>query len=173
MTKNNKQKRFAQTLLFQKSGAGFSLIGVIVAVFVVSIGLIAILDLSQTSLKAASFSKSRLIASGLAQEGIEVVRYIRQTHSDWDDWYSAVSSGDYLVQYDSANLLVFSETPLDFDIDSGLYQYGFGNESSFYRKIALTKMPSGDEVKVIVEIKWWKSGNWHNLTVEDRLWNWK
>lgn len=159
-----------------KTGAapksGFSLIGVIVAVFILSIGMIGVLDLSQASLRAASLSQTRLIASGLAQEGIEMVRYMRRTQSDWSDWYDAVSSGDYRVQYDNSSLLPFSETPLKFNAASGLYQYDSGDNSQFYRKIGLTKI-SADEVKVVVEVKWQRGGAWRNLTAEDRLWNWK
>jgi len=152
--------------------SGFSLIGVIVAIFIVSVGMIGILDLSQASLRAASLSQARLTASGLAQEGIEMIRYMRRGQSDWSDWYNAVSSGDYLVQYNNSNLLSFSETPLRFNSVSGLYQYDSGDNSQFYRKIGLTKI-SSDEVKVVVEVKWQRGGAWRNLTAEDRLWNWK
>ena len=154
---------------------GFSLIGVILAVFITSVGIVGMLDLSQTSLKAATLSKTRLIASGLAQEGVEVVRYTRRAQMEWDDWYDSVSSGNYLVQYNNANLLdflVFSETPLRLNAGSGLYQYDAGANSPFYRKVTLTKW-SSTEVRVIVEIKWLEKGNWHKLTVEDRLLNWK
>lgn len=159
MIRNNKQK-------------GFSLIGVILAVFITSVGIVGMLDLSQTSLKAASLSKMRLIASGLAQEGVEVVRYTRRAQTEWDDWYATVPSGDYLVQYNNTNLLVFADTPLKFNTGSGLYQYSSGNDSSFYRKVSLTKM-SSDEVEVVVEVKWHEKGIRYDLTVKDILWNWK
>jgi Tfp pilus assembly protein PilV len=151
---------------------GFSLIGVIVAVFIVAISIVGILNLSQASLKGAFSSKMRLIASGLAQEGTEIIRYMRRSQTEWDNWYSSVSSGDYLVQYNSSDLLSFSETPLRFNANSGLYQYDSGSDSLFYRKITLTKL-SSNEIQVAVEVKWRAGGNWHNLTVEDRLWNWK
>lgn len=154
------------------SKKGFSLIGVILAIFITSIGVIGMLDLSQSSLKAASLSKMRLIASGLAQEGVEVVRYIRRSQTEWDDWYDSILSGGYLIQYNSSGLLPFSEIPLKINTSNGLYQYDIGSNSYFYRKITLTKI-SLDEIKIIVEIKWIEKGNWHHLTVEDRLWNWK
>jgi len=151
---------------------GFSLIGIIVSIFIVSVGLMGILGLSNTSLKGASLSKARLIASGLAQEGVEIVKNIRKSNLEWDDWYSSVVDGDYRIQYNSAALMPFSETPLNLDTLSGLYQYDSGNDSNFYRKVTLTKI-SINEVKVVVEIKWLLKGDQRTLVIEDRLWNWK
>lgn len=155
-----------------KKEIGFSLLGVIVAVFVTSVGLVAILQLSNAALKGALPSKMRIIAAGLAQEGIEIVRDLRKRNSEWDDWYSSIIDGDYLIQYDSNSLVSFSETPLLLDENTGLYQYDLGEASSFYRKVNLTKI-SADEVSIVAEVKWFSQENWHYLTVEDRLWNWK
>ncbi len=159
---------------------GFSLIGIIVSIFIISVGLMGILGLANTSLKGAALSKARLIASGLAQEGVEVVKGIRKLNEDdesnWGNWHSNVVSGDYRIQYDSSSLMPFSETPLNLDTTSGLYQYDSGTNSIFYRKVSLTKNPDGlsdDQVKVVVEIKWLLKGGQHVLIVEDRLWNWK
>jgi len=152
---------------------GFSLLGVIIAIFITTVGLGALLSLATMSLKQASPSRMKTIASGLAQEGIEIVREIRKSYANWDDWYSGVIDGDYRVQYDSASLMPFVEIPLRLNTGSGLYQYSSGGDSHFYRKITLTKI-SADEVKAVVEVKWQtQGGQWHNLTAEDRLWNWK
>lgn len=140
--------------------------------FITLICLIGILSLVTASIKSASLSKMRLIAAGLSQEGIEVVRDMRKAKTEWSDWYSGVSSGDYRVQYNSASLISYTDTSLLFDSNTGLYQYSSGNNSPFYRRVRLTKL-SANEVKVLVEVKWLIKGNWHYLTAEDRLWNWK
>jgi hypothetical protein len=158
---------------------GLSLIGVLVAILITSTGLVAVLNLANISLKGSQVGKMRLIASGLVQEGIEIVRDIRRSNADWIDWewYGAngaiatSSSQSYLVQYNNANLISFSEAPLKINTD-GFYQYDFGNDTVFYRKVTLTKN-SFQEVKVVVEVKWRLKGQWHYLTIEDRLWNWK
>lgn len=150
---------------------GFSLLEVIIAMFIAAVGLVGILSLANMSLKGSSLSKNRVIASGLAQEGIEIIRDIRKSNIEWDDWYSRISNGDYRVQYNSTDLISYSETPLKLN-GSNLYQYDSGNNSRFYRKITLTKI-SADEVKVITEVKWQIKGNWHYLIAENRLWNWK
>ena len=150
---------------------GFSLLGVIAAFFIITVGMVGILGLANTTIKGSSLSKMRLIASGLAQEGVEVVRNMR-ADTDWTVWHSGVSDGDYIIQYDSPNLIPFEEKPLRFNPSNGLYQYDFGNNSFFYRKVSLTK-ESNNEAKIVVEIKWKTKGQLHYLTVEDRLWNWR
>ena len=147
------------------------MIGVIVALFVTSIALVSILGLATASLKSTETSQMKLVASGLAQEGIEIVRDMRKANLDWDNWYAAVVSGDYLIQYDSNSPSAYSDTPLLINSD-GLYQYDTGTNTSFYRKITLTKL-SSNQVKVLVEVKWLIKNNWNYLIIEDRLWNWK
>jgi len=72
---------------------GFSILEVITAIFVLTVGVGGSFSLIHQALAAASLAKQRLIASYLAQEGIEIVRGIRdstwledRTHSplDWD-----------------------------------------------------------------------------------------
>jgi Tfp pilus assembly protein PilV len=150
---------------------GFSMIGVIVAMLITSVALVSILSLVAASLKSAETSKTKLIAAGLAQEAIEVVRDMRKAQVEWSNWYADIINGDYLVQYDSVSLLSFSDIPLKID-GNGLYQYAAGSDTNFYRKITLTKL-SANEVKVLAEVKWLAKGDWHYLRAEDRLWNWK
>ncbi len=156
----------------KKNENGFSFIGVIIALTITSVSIVAILALINTSLKAGNKGKMSLMAAGLAQEGIELIRDMRKSEADWDDWYSSVSSGDYLVQHDNGSLLSFSETPLKLDSNTGLYQYDNGTNSSFYRKVTLTKV-SANEIKVLIEVKWLFQESWQYLTAENRLWNWK
>ena len=158
---------------------GLTLIGVLISIFIISTSLISVLSLTTMSIKGAAVGEMRLIASGLAQEGVEIVRYIRRGNSNWIDWdwygnngaIATSTSQDYLVQYNNSNLISFSETPLKIDT-SYFYQYDSGANTSFYRKVTLTKV-SFQEVKVLVEMKWNFKGDWHYLIVEDHLWNWK
>ena len=155
---------------------GFSLIGVIISTFIISTGLVAVLSLANMSLKSSSTGEMRLIASGLAQEGIEIFRDMRRSNADWIDWewYGSIATStirNYRVQYDNSDFISPSETPLKID-SNGFYRYESGDNTPFYRKITLTKI-SYQEVKVAVEIKWQSRGNSYSLIAEDHLWNWK
>lgn len=68
---NNKQK-------FEQSGQ--TLIETLVAAFVLTMGISAALGLAQYSLHATSSIKQRIIAVGLAREGIEAVKNMRDTN---------------------------------------------------------------------------------------------
>ncbi len=160
--------------------SGFSLIGVIIALFIASIGMATIFALSNYALGMASSAKMKTIASGLAQEGAEIVRGLRDQQGDWNDWYALVATGDYQAQYNSNTfpLNLYSDSPLKIDAN-GLYQYPpcivTCADSPFYRKISLYKKPelSDDEIKVVVEVKWLEKNSWHSLILENRLWNWQ
>lgn len=60
-----------------KANNGFSLIEVLVAVFVITIGFTATTTLISKSIAESIGSRDTIVASQLAQEGIEVVRNIR------------------------------------------------------------------------------------------------
>ena len=151
---------------------GFSLLDVIVAIFIVTVGLVAVSTLVNSSLRAVSAAENKIIASGLAQEGIETVRFLRGASGDWNAWFGSASTGDYRIQYNSSNLEPYADSFLLVDPAVSLYQYTSGNPSIFKRKISITSV-SSQEVVVKSIITWADRGTSYSLEVEDRLWNWK
>ena len=77
---------------------GFTLLEVVIAVALISIGLISIYSLVNSLSSTASTLKGKLIASQLAQEGVEVVRNIRD--ENWmqrsDTWVEGLDDGTYI-----------------------------------------------------------------------------
>ncbi|MBI2052847.1 MAG: hypothetical protein HYT34_01225 [Candidatus Ryanbacteria bacterium] len=59
---------------------GFTLLETLVAIYVILFGLVSFITLSTESLKAVSVFRSQLIATNLAQEGLELVRNKRDTN---------------------------------------------------------------------------------------------
>lgn len=164
---------------------GFGALEVIIAIFILVVGLLAVFGMSTRYLKTANYLKMKLTASFLTQEGVETIRFMREANSDWNawEWYDGNQRPigslpkDYLVQYDDDNWQEdianrpFVETQLK--INNGTYQYSSGTNSPFYRKITLSKPSDNNEVKVEVEVKWQDSTGWQYVWAEDRLWNWK
>lgn len=60
--------------------SGFTLVEVMAAVTILSIGLIGSLNLINYNLRNISFQKNKIIASGLVEDGMERVRNIRDTN---------------------------------------------------------------------------------------------
>ncbi|MBU2037172.1 hypothetical protein KJ866_03195 [Patescibacteria group bacterium] len=172
-------------IIKNKSENGFSLMGVLISVYIILTALVGIMALISSINASASASSSRLVAANLAQEGIEVVKNIRDLSldtSNWDNWYDLFSgSSEYLVQYDDTSLWrAWQDIPLKYDTVTGLYGYDAGIVTPFAykRKITLTSLTQdidGNtiEIKVSVQITWVEHGRAGSLTVEDRLWNWR
>ena len=91
---------------------GFTLLETIVAVGLITVGLISALALISSSLFYVSSIEDRLIAANLAGEGIEIVRNIRdnnwlQNPTDPTKWNLNLSNGDYQASYNSIPLFLF------------------------------------------------------------------
>jgi Tfp pilus assembly protein PilV len=157
-----------------KNRKGLSLLEVLIAVFMITTGVLAVLGLVNFVLNSAQQSKNEFIASGLAQEGVEIVRSIRDSQDDWAAWFHSPPAGGWQVQYntDSFNIHYNSSNFLKFDSSMGLYQYTTGVSTPFLREVKISKI-SDDEAKVSVDVSWKFKGNDSHIILEDRLWRWQ
>jgi len=84
----------------------FSIIEVMIGIFIFSLWLVAIYALLISSLSLSEYNKNAIIASQLAVEQIEIVRNIRDTNyktlRGWDSipWSSSFSQWYYIVEND-------------------------------------------------------------------------
>lgn len=80
----------------QKHQKGFSLVEVIVAVFILEVGLLASMSLLTSTFGSFQLSQKQFVAANLAQEGIEKVRNKRD--SNWvsrRDTWQGISGGSF------------------------------------------------------------------------------
>lgn len=156
---------------------GFSLMEVIIAVAVITTGLIVSIALISFSVSGIRINKSKLVAAGLAQEGIEVIRNIRD--SNWlfyrdnpENWTLGLEPGDYEVQYNDDSLRTYSGSGNYLKINTdGFYQYVNGSNTSFKRKITIEQITE-DEIKVVSKVTWTEKGKSNLISVENHLYNW-
>src|SRR4051812_36397281 len=112
-----------QEKLKHHSQQGFSLIEALVALAILSVALVPAVLLSNSALRAASVIRDDTIAAGLAQEGIEVVRTIRDAN-----WFTGapfnqgLDDGSYRVQWDSVSLMAAGGNP-PLNLTDGIYSY--------------------------------------------------
>jgi type II secretory pathway pseudopilin PulG len=164
-----------------KKTDGFSLLEVIIAIFVITIGIIGVANLISYSISSVAVAKSQIIATELAQEGLEIVRNIRDSNWLADiTWNSGLDTcaGGCRVQYNSVGLLALGGNPVLNINSNGFYLYDVTKpETLFRRKITITDNPDGDintpDIKVVSEITWSQRGRSFNVNAEDRLYNWK
>lgn len=155
---------------------GFTLVEVIVAIGIISLVSVGVMFGISLNLTSAARIKSNLIASNLAQEGLEIVRSIRDR--DWhlgNSFGSSLANGTYIVDWNSQSLLSFSDTFLKKDAN-GLYNYSSGQDTIFKRKIIIensSQNPATVEKVAKVEISWQEKSGPKIIQAELRLFNWR
>lgn len=173
---------------------GFTLVEALVAISILIIGILSGFILVTRALYNVSVIQDRLTASFLAQEGIELIRNIRDTNFIKSITYENVSWLDGLGKEKIKNgqKVCFIIEPYDgkihlqeincekdiqniqhlqYDPDNNLYNYKGEKKTPFIRRIIIEPI-SPDEIRVISEI-WWQTKNMKfSLNVEDHLYNW-
>ena len=156
----------------------FTLIEVLAAIFLITVGVMAALIVINQTTVFTQVTSSRLVASYLAQEGIEIVKNIRDSNflkihkgiiaeEHWIDGLTGCEGGCE-ADYDDSGL-VSADRYLK--INGGFYNYDSGIETAFKRKITIT--PDGSDIlKVLVEVSWTERGRTHQVTAQENLYKW-
>jgi type II secretory pathway pseudopilin PulG len=158
----------------KKQKNAFTLMEIIIVMGVITSVLTSALVLITMTVNSTKASRSKIIAIGLSQEGLEIVRNIRD--NNWLagrrsplNWRQDIDPGDYRVQYDSLGLLNFSNTPLR--INNGFYQYGAGDNTPFFRKITIEHI-GNNQIRVVSEVTWNEQGRNQVISAETKFYNW-
>ncbi|MBU4056467.1 prepilin-type N-terminal cleavage/methylation domain-containing protein [Patescibacteria group bacterium] len=181
--------------------SGFTLVEVMIAVAVLSIGLLGAANLITYNISNSAKAINKTIATNLAQEGIELARNIRDTN-----WFSGSSWDNNLVQglgnirrikFFCGGLINQNINPAPANIDacgaacrvytyikisdgSKCYSDDFGNRAGynapqatdFYRLIILDKLDA-NSILATANIKWLERGDARYLTTQEILYNWR
>lgn len=161
--------------------SGFTLIEALVSMVLLTTAIVPSFILASDAVKISIGIRNTLIASNLAQEGVEAVRALRD-----ENWFVGQPFATGLdgcppptgcrVQWNSDVLMpIGTNTPLKWDSVSGLYQYTDGIDSSFSRRITIAQVPgSPDERVVTSEVTWTERSvtNTKSIVVESHLFDW-
>lgn len=164
-----------------KRGAGFTLLEVILAITILTLAAGGSFVLIQQTVGSVSQVQSRLIASYLLQEGIEIIKNIRD--SNWlkgNDFDNGLDAGDWEIDCSQSSLnsclppCDYNNNNLHFlKIDGGFYNYSEGADTRFKRKITISKEPEEpDRLKVSVEVLWKERGKNYSIKSQEFLYNW-
>lgn len=158
----------------------FSLIELIFTLSFLTVGIGSIYSLISQFHTSSSVSSQKLIAAYLAQEGIEIVRNIRDTNLlENENWDNNLENGNWQADFkDNESLRPCPLTCdydhlsfLNFEDSTGFFGYGNGTLTPFKRKIELQKF--NDFLNIKVTVFWKERGRSHQITVQENLYNWQ
>jgi len=164
-----------------KNNSGISIVEVVVAMMIITMGMVGVLSLVIQNVEAQYINKNVLMASGLAQEGLELVRNARDLNwltpgNIWNQ--NIVGDGTYIIDYNglaSINMVINSidEAGARLYVNSnGFYTHTItATATNFYRLI--TVVDQGDYLDVSCAIRWKDGTQNHNYTAETYLYNWR
>ncbi len=159
---------------------GFTLLEVIAAIFILTVGAGAAFALIQQTLISTSLVEDKFTASYLIQEGMEIVKNLRDKawleNKSWDEYLPV---GDWQADYDDQALTSCS-SPCDYNssnllflkINGGFYNYDSGTPTKFKRKITISEKTE-DKMKISIQVSWLERGKTYNLKALEYLTNWQ
>ena len=169
-------------ILSIESQQGFSLAEVMIALTILTFILTSGLAAVSSNLRTAAFFQNELMAINLAQEGVEIVRNIRDNawHSSSNCFEDVIKKGSYSLDY-TANFLSDSlpANPVLKRDSNGFFNYSAGNDTIFKRKIDITDEAGAGgpctnyKKKIVSEVTWTIRGEEKRFILEDYLYDWK
>lgn len=167
-----------------KSNKGFTLLETLVAIMLFVVALSALLALVKDSVTSATYNKNELVATYLAQEGIDYVRNMRDeiVHVNGGPWSDFVSSLTSSVP-PGVNCNDNGSTSFGCSLDV----YSLSNKMTecpslcpttnisgklFRRKITVMSPSTNDVVLVKVEVFWYNGTNERSRVLTTSLYNW-
>lgn len=156
-----------------KKFQGFSLLEVTVAIALILVGLLGIMSLNSQNITAQNLNKNTLIASQLAQEGIELARNKRD--SFWLDGAGDLSAGEYWFDYVGEFALVNEDEDANLKINGlGFYSHTGDTPSVFSRLVEVAEVVEGEAsyLKLTSTVLWQERGKQQEYKLETHLYDW-
>jgi len=174
-----------------KSNQGFTLVETLVAISIFSMSIVALMSILGGGISNTGYAKQKIIASYLAQEGIESIRNMRDSYvlystissKDWDKFKVELNScnqgGNKECGFDNSVLSTNSnfifKCPGDqckLYINNGNYNTNLsGVDSGFVRKIWMDAV-GADEFKISSYVEWTQKSGTYSITFSENLFNW-
>lgn len=174
------------------SQSGFTLVETLVAVLIFSMSLAGLATIASRGVAGARSSANEIIAQYLAQEGVEMVRYLRDSNymaaresgaATWDAGFSECVGDDIQCTIGFAepgngfvdlNVCPGSCPALQktTDNEGGRYQYASGEETDFTRIIELRNV--GDQqIEISSRVEWQQGSVPRSTEVAEIITHWQ
>jgi len=160
---------------------GFTLIEMVVSVFIITVAVVGIIQVTTKYIQQTKAEKENYVAALLGQEGIEIIKNIRDTNwidvAVWNDGLTTCGSGCEIDMTFNAETPVFtawsgSGRNLYIENSTKLYKYlaspGASDiKTAFTRKITIDST-TNDVLKIIVDVYW----RGKTMTIKEDIYNW-
>lgn len=159
----------------------FTLIEVIIILFVVSVGIMASLSLVIRSSYFQNVRKDLVTATFLANEGVDLMTNVRDTNiimgRDYDNWDGlgsvGVSENFYTIDY--VTLIATSTTDINTAIlqqnSDGFYLHDSNETNSPFKRLIITNASTTASTSVEVHVQWSSRGNTYDYKLETILYD--
>jgi len=162
---------------------GFTLIEIMVAILVMSVGILGVFSLVPMAISLGTDNSDKFTASQLALEGLEIVRNIRDSNwleqnidpdNAWNEGLMGCADGcevDYEdVRTNDPTLASYSGQPLRIDTNGFFNYYSDGVATKFKRKIIIDS--NTDYVLNISVAMEWPS-KYSPMILQEKLYDWR
>ena len=150
------------------------MIEVLISISVISIGVLASYAVIEGFIPSIRQSSLRFTAAYLAQEGIEIVRNVRDENFLKDrNWETGLPSGDWQADYTATKLdNHYNGDYLNID-NNGFYSYQAGSKTTPFKRKITINYDGSDKLNVSVEIYWRYGKDIKGpITVQEVLYKW-
>lgn len=176
---------------------GFTLVETLVAIAIFATAVTGLISITARGVNDNVFVKNKLTASYLAQEGVELVRNIRDasalttTPGNSDFWIDSFleTEVDSCYSDDGSEKCIIDGSlyphvaigctdgicePLTYDPDLNLYGYALPEDTMFTRTISIVPVPGTLEQEVLIksEVSWNQGSRTHTTSYQYNLLNW-
>lgn len=177
--------------------SGFTLIETLVALSIFAFSVLSIVVVTGQGINDVNYSKNKLSATLLADEGVELVRNIRDTYALGDaptyGWNSfkqiaELNYCEFNCMVDPVGDLSTISTAIkpcsasagcpilskdDTSIYAGYFRYGAKNSTPFTRNINVAKITGQNDVLIVTStVEWTQGQSTKSVTVSEPLYNW-
>lgn len=174
--------------------AGFTLIEALVAISVLLVAIVGPMAIAQSGIQNSIFAKDQITAFYIAQEGVEIIRSIRDENAlnsrPWltgipigtggADCASAAGCGidienlnfiDCAANSGTACNIFYDEAGLSSGGQRGIYGHDSGNAQTVYSRSVHVASVNANEITIDSTVTWLSRGATRNITVQSRLFN--
>jgi len=141
---------------------GFTMLEMMIVIFVFLTGIVGAYGIINNFYVTSVYSSNRFTATYLSQEGIELIKNLRDNNLITEvPWTTNIDCSETCqIDYDDSELFLYQNLYLQRSTD-GFYNHGSGVPTIFKRKITTEKVNINgvlDHINVKVETEWYKNG---------------